>query len=67
MFNNNLTTTIKKVDDLDIVVEAKVDSTGKIISQVSYTKEQVEKMKESAVESNTKAVERFNSLLEVFI
>jgi hypothetical protein len=63
----NNTITYKKVDDLDIVVEVKINKDGKIVSQQSFTKEQVEKMKANQINANTNAMARFDALLDVFI
>lgn len=64
--DNKITTIIKKVEGIDIVVEARINEAGKVINQQSFTKEQLEGQKANAIASNTKAMERFDSLLAVF-
>jgi len=63
--NANLTKQIEKVDGLDVVVEAYVDTDGKVVSQKSFTKTQVETQKANAQRVYDTAIERFNALLAV--
>lgn len=66
MFDTKITTVAKKVEGMDIVVEVKVNEEGKIVSQQSFTKEQLELQKTNSIASNTKAIDRLDSLLAVF-